>query len=64
MINILLRIMRKIINEELKLKSKVHQPITTDSGATLLEEYFQGSQVDLYKETIAFYINALLKKKT
>lgn len=43
MINIILRIMRKIINEEIKLKSKVHQPITTETGIPFIDEYFQGS---------------------
>lgn len=63
MIDILLRVMRKIINEEIKLKSKVSQNYMSEGGINTHDEYFRGNQLDIYKETIAFYINTILKRK-
>ncbi len=62
MIDILLRVMRKIINEETKIKSRV-QVSVNEAGSTVFEEHYQGSSLENYKDIIAFYMNALLKKK-
>jgi hypothetical protein len=43
MIDILLRVMRKIINEEIKIKSKISHTHVTEGGATFFDEYYQGN---------------------
>jgi hypothetical protein len=35
----------------------------TEGGATYFEEFYQGNQLDVYKEVITYYINGLLKRK-
>ena len=40
MIDILLRIMRKIINEEIKLKSKVQHNHASEGGAVFIDEFY------------------------
>ena len=54
MTEILMRVMRRIVNEEIKLKCKVD---------TVGEEYYQGNQSDQYNDVLVFYVNTLLKKK-
>ena len=39
MIDILIRVMRRIINEEIKMKSKVQHPVVQNDNA-VLEEYY------------------------
>lgn len=78
MVVILLRVMRKIVNEEVKLKCIAIQPAKTEAAqpgllsgrATMqtaqIEEYYQGGgvgSVDTYKEMLTFFINTLLKRK-
>lgn len=72
MMDILMRIMRKIINEEVKIKSvaKSKVPINTNDPSNVssnqIEEYYQGGgsgSVDTYKEMLTFYMNTLLKRK-
>lgn len=40
MIDILMRVMRRIINEEIKLKAKVQQTRVNEGGATVLDEFY------------------------
>ena len=40
MIDILLRVMRKIVNEEIKLKSKVINTSISPDGQTHIEEFY------------------------
>jgi hypothetical protein len=66
MMDILIRVMRKIINEEVKQKSvaKSKAPPSDQHGGGLIEEYYQGGgSVDTYKEMLMFYMNTLLKRK-
>lgn len=62
MIDILIRVMRKIINEEMKMKAFTQHPVPTEGGA-VFEEYYNGSQIDCFKEYLSCYMNAILKKK-
>ena len=62
MIDILLRVMRKIINEEVKLKSTVSRT-KQENGKTLVDEYIVGNQIDAYKDILIYYMNALLSRK-
>ena len=59
MISILLRTMRRIINEEIKLKAKTVQ----NSEGGIEEQYMGATQIEEYKEVITLYMNALIKKK-
>jgi hypothetical protein len=67
MIDLLCRVMRKVINEEIKLKTQ-HLPTThatskIGSGLSPKEPFFLGNQLDSYKETVVFFVNAILKNK-
>jgi hypothetical protein len=64
MIDILCRTMRKIVNEETKLKSNSQNlPGTKGFGTENTTNHFIGNNHDSYKETVCFYINAILKNK-
>ena len=60
MIDILLRTMRKIVNEEIKIKSKVLNTQMLEGNQAQIDEFYQGNQLDIYKETLVFYISTLL----
>lgn len=58
--------MRKIVNEEVKIKSIAKSKVQPHTGEATIEEYYQGGgsgSVDTYKEMICFYMNTLLKRK-
>ena len=43
MIDILLRVMRRIVNEEIKLQATSRMPVVNLDGVTVFEEYYQGN---------------------
>jgi len=57
MIDILIRVMRRIINEEIKLKSRTHHSDGAKGG------YFLGNQQELFQDIFIQYANAILLKK-
>jgi len=66
MIEIILKVMRKIVNEEVRSRSIVISSSPSQRSANQIEEYFQAGgsgQVDTYKETIVFFMNTILKRK-
>jgi hypothetical protein len=62
MIDILVRVMRKIINEEIKIKSRI-QITVNEGGNSTIEEIYQGNHLEDYKDIVSFYMNTMLKKK-
>jgi hypothetical protein len=62
MIDILVRVMRKIINEEIKIKSRI-QITVNEAGNSTIEEIYQGNHLEDYKDIVSFYMNTMLKKK-
>jgi hypothetical protein len=67
MIEILMKVMRKIVNEEIRHRSIVVSSTPNNAGrGNSVEEYCQAGgtgQVDTYKETIVFFMNTILKRK-
>jgi hypothetical protein len=60
MISILVRVIRRVVNEEIKLKSRVvHQSASKDE----IDEYFVGNNSDSFKETLMYVMNSVLKRK-
>ena len=65
MIEILMKAMRKIVNEEIRNRSVVVSSSPSARG-NQIEEYCQAGgagQVDTYKETLVFFMNTILKRK-
>ena len=69
MIDLLVRTMRKIVNEEVKLKTHNEQRVNPSQVLSPLKaplngaSFFVANQLDQYKETLCFFMNAILKNK-
>ena len=60
MIAILIRVMRRIVNEEAKLKARI---VYQSASSSDVDEYFICNNSETYKEAVMYYMNAVLKKK-
>jgi hypothetical protein len=56
--------MRKVINEEMKIKLRQIKEVGNSVGEMRKELFYSGSNaIETYKETVVFFSNAILKRK-